>query len=468
MATRFVNVDRVTPLLLSPSLQEWLPEDHLARFVVELVEEISPVGFNVNPWGSGSDQFPPLMMSSLLIYSYITGRFSSRKIERATYDDVAVRYVTGDTHPDHDTICKFRRENGAAFSELFVQVLETAQMMNVLKRFGTVSVDGTKVLANASKHKAVSYARAGEMVERLEQDVAELIAKAENADSTPLEDGLTIPEEIARRERRIEKLKAARHQMELRAKERAETDLAKRVEDHEQRKDRGERGGRKPRIGKTDPDDKAQYNFTDPESRIMKAGNGKHFEQAYNAQSAVDIESRLIVSQSVTDQANDKQQLVPVVAGIKVPYTAETVLADSGYFSEEAIESIETDETGESTGTKVLVAVGRKSHQRPIVELEKQDVSKAAAAATDTTARTRMEERLKQPENRKQYALRKQTVEPVFGIIKEAMGFRRFSMRGKRKAQDEWSLVTCAYNIKRLFHIGVSFAPNPSLKPANA
>ena len=395
-------------------------------------------------------------MGALLIYCYVTGRFSSRQIERASYDDVAVRYITADTHPDHDTICTFRRENGAAFSDLFVRVLELAQELNVLKRFGTVSIDGTKVLANASKHKAVSYERAGEMIERLEQEVMELVAKAEKADSTPLEDGLSIPEEISRREDRIAKLKEARAQIEKRAQEKAEAELAAKLERRKKRETEGERVGRLPRLGKTEPEEKDQYNFTDPESRIMKAGNGHHFEQSYNAQAGVETVSRLVVSQSVTDEANDKKQLVPVAEGIVPLFTAETILVDSGYNSEEAVERVEQDATGEPTGTVVLAPAERIHHHRSVKDLEKAP----AEADQKNTACEPMKERMARRSNRATYKLRKETVEPVFGIIKEAMGFRRFSMRGKSKVEDEWTLVTCAYNIKRMFNIGVSFAPN--------
>lgn len=462
MPAKFVFVDRNSPMLISPDLQSWLPKDHLARFIVDLVEEVSPNGFIVNESGSGSSQFPPLMMCMLLIYCYATGRFSSRKIERATYDDVAVRFITGNTHPDHDTICTFRRRNGDAFRKLFVSVLETAQEMRVLERFGTISIDGTKIKANASKHKAVSYERAGQMILQLETEVDQLMRKAEDADSTPLDDGLSIPDEIARREARIEKLKTARKAIEQRARERAGRELQEKQERHEKRKKDGKRVRGKPKPGKSEPDPKAQYNFTDPESRIMKAGNGKHFEQCYNAQAAVDVNSRLLVAADVTDEPNDKEQLTPVIDSIDADYTPQTVLVDSGYFSAEAVDGTEQDEHGDPTGITVLAATGRKSHHRTVEDIEKPAASpaKIKTATANGMSKQVMSERLSRPENRRLYAQRKQTIEPVFGIIKEAMGFRRFSMRGKSKAKDEWSLVTAAYNIKRLFHLGVSCTPN--------
>ncbi len=221
MGPRFVNIDRDTPLLLPPNLRDWVPADHLAHFVGDAVETLDLRQAKVNARGTGDAQYPPAMMLALLIYSYATGTFSSRAIEQSTHDHVAVRMITGDTHPDHDTICTFRRENQPLLSETFVKVLQMAQQLKVLQ-FGqiTVSVDGTKVLANASKHAAVSYERAGEMTEQLELEVRQLLAKAEAADATPLQDGLSIPEEIRRRQERKAALAKARAEIEARAQAR--------------------------------------------------------------------------------------------------------------------------------------------------------------------------------------------------------------------------------------------------------
>jgi len=227
MGPRFVNVDRDTPLFLPPSLQDWVPADHLAHFVVDAVEAMDLRQVKVNSRGTGDAQYPPSMLVSLLIYSYATGTFGSRRIEQSTYDNVAVRFITGDTHPDHDTICTFRRENKALLSELFVKVLEMARELKVLKVGQiTVSVDGSKVLANASKHSAVSYERAGEMIQQLEVEVEQLLKKAEQADATPLEDGLTIPQEILRRQERKAALAKARAEIEARAQARYAAELA--------------------------------------------------------------------------------------------------------------------------------------------------------------------------------------------------------------------------------------------------
>jgi len=281
MAVRLKIVDRETPMMLPPDIREWIPKDHIVLFIIEAVALMGLKGFKVNTRGSGSEQYSPRMMLVLLIYCYATGRFSSRQIEAATYSDVIVRYICGgDLHPDHDTICTFRRNNGKVFSECFVKVLALASELGCLKKVGGISVDGTKIKANASKHSAVSYKKAGKMIQQLELEVEELIKKAEDADSIPLEDGLSIPEEIARRETRKNKLKEARKIIEERFREseqaKYEAKLKKRKEDNITKKPDPEPPG-----GKA-PEDKSQYNFTDPESRIMKAGNGKHFEQAYH------------------------------------------------------------------------------------------------------------------------------------------------------------------------------------------
>ena len=247
MATRFVTVDRDTPLLLPPDLRDWVPADHLAHFVIDAVEAIELREVRVNTRGTGDKQYPPTMLLSLLVYSYATGTFGSRRIEQTTYDNVAVRLITGDTHPDHDTICTFRRENKALVTESFVKILQLAQELKLAK-FGqvTVSIDGTKIAANASKHAAVSYARAGEQIAQLELEVAQLLAKAEQADATPLQDGLTIPEEIARRQERKAAIAKARTEIEARAHARYAADLAEHEKKMAARRAQ-ETAGKKPR-----------------------------------------------------------------------------------------------------------------------------------------------------------------------------------------------------------------------------
>jgi transposase len=412
----------------------------------------------VNERGTGDAQYPPRMMLSLLSYCYAIGTFSSRAIEQATYTDVAVRFLSGDTHPDHDTICTFRRQNKQLLAESFVQVLALAREMHLLKVGNiTVATDGTKVLANASKHAAVSYQRAGEQIELLEREVAALLQKAEDADSTPLQDGLTIPDEIARRRERLEKLQAARAVIEARARERAAAEQpayeAKQAQ-RETKKQRGEKvGGRPPQPPRETPQSKDQFNFTDAESRIMKCGSGEHYEQAYNAQASVETDSRLIVGVRVTDQPNDKEQLVPNVAAIPTAVVGAVgaVLADNGFYSESAVTTVE-----QPGGPTVYAAVEKSSHHRTVADLEHRPEPPPPAASAPVGAV--MAHRLQTKAGRALYKLRQQTVEPVFGIVKEAMGFRRFLLRGLENVQLEWTLVCLAYNLRRLHRLQVQVA----------
>jgi transposase len=409
----------------------------------------------VNTRGTGDAEYPPSMMVSLLIYCYATGVFGSRRIEQATYDNVAIRFITGDTHPDHDTICTFRRENKALLSELFVKVLEMARELKVLKVGQiTVSADGTKVLANASKHSAVSYERAGEMIQQLELEVEQLMKKAEQADATPLEEGLTIPQEILRRQERKAALAKARAEIEARAQARYAAELAehqKKMAERQARQEAGEKvGGRPPTPPNPEPDPKEQYNFTDPESRIMKAGNGPHFEQSFNAQAAVEVDSRLIVGNRVSQAPNDKQELVPTVRSIPEEAAGPigAVLTDNGFFSEKAVQQIEQNAAGEPTGTIVYAPLAKTSHHRTVEDLEKKPEPEAPPAGASVSEV--MRQRLKSGSGKALYKLRQQTVEPVFGIIKSVLGFRQFLLRGVNKVSLEWELVCLAYNFRRL------------------
>jgi transposase len=462
MAARFVIVDHDTPLLLPPDIRDWVPTDHLVHFVMDAVGQLDLQRARVNERGTGDEQYPPGMMLGLLIYSYAAGVFSSRQIERSTCENVAVRLLCADTHPDHDTICAFRRQNGGLLAESFAQVLEMAARCGVLKVGGiTVAIDGTKVLANASKHTAVSYQHAGERMRELDLEIGELLAKAEEADSKPLEDGLSIPQEVQRRHERKALLAKARAEMEARAYARAQAEQAQYEQVRAQREKKRE-DGKKPRGKEPQPPDptpgpKDQYNFTDPESRIMKAGSGEHFEQCYNAQAAVEVESRLIVGERVTNAPNDKQQLVPSFQAV-APQAGpiKEVLIDSGFFAEEAIRKIEQGEQGQPGGVRVLAAVNREPHGRSVAQLEKKDDPPPPAA--DASFVEVMAHRVATSSGRARYKLRQQTVEPAFGIIKEVLGFRRFSLRGLEKASLEWTLVRLAYNFKRLFNLGARLA----------
>ena len=458
MAARFVTIDYDTPLILPPNLRDWVPAGHLAHFILDAVEEMDLRQVRVNERGTGSEQYPPRMLLALLLYCYATGVFSSRRIEQATFDSVPVRLISGDTHPDHHTICTFRRENPALLAEAFVRVLELAQALKFLQVGQiTVAVDGTKVLANSSKHAAVSYEHAGKTIQQLELEVKELLAKAEQADSRPLEEGLTIPQEVQRRQERKAKLAAARAEIEARAKARAAAEIAEyqaKLAERAAQKEQGRKPrGPDPKIPSPQPKPSDQYNFTDPESRIMKAGNGQHFEQSYNAQAAVEVDSRLIVGDRVSSAPNDKQELVPNLAAIARPVASvAAVLIDSGFYSEAAVRVVEQTVLGQPTGTIVYAAVEKREHHRTVSDLEQKP--EPEVPGPEATPSQRMNYRLRTPEGRAKYKLRQQTVEPVFGIIKSVLGFRQFLLRGLAKVGLEWRWVCLAYNLKRLHILG--------------
>lgn len=428
MATRFVPIDRDTPLLLPPNLRDWVLDDHLVHFILDAVAALDLLWVKVNERGTGSEQYPPTMLLALLIYSYAPGNFSSRRIEQSPHDSVLVRLLTADTHPDHDTICTFRRENKALLTGSFVQVLQLAQQLKVLQvGHVTGAVDGTKTLA-----------------------------KAEQVDSAPLQDGLTIPEEIARRQERKAALEKARAEIEARARARYAAELGeheRKLAGRAARKERGEKGGgQPPQAPSPEPEAKEQDNFSDPESKIMKAGGGNHFEQSYNAQAAVEVQSRLIVGGRVSQSPNDKQELVPTMPSLVPEIGAiEAVLVDSGFYSQSAVRAVEQNAAGQPTGTKVYAALGRKSHHRSVADLGKKPEPEPppGGAGMDEV----MRHRLATTAGKQKYKLRQQTVEPVFGIIKSVLGFRGFLLRGVEKVRLKWTLVSLAYNLKRLHRL---------------
>ena len=454
MSTRFVSVDRNQPLLLPPDLHEWVPEDDLVHFVVEAVEGMDLHAFRVNVKGTGDAQYPPPMMLSLLIYCYANGVFSSRRIERATYRDIGVRYLTGDTHPDHDTICTFRRENFDAVASCFVHVLELARELKLLK-VGTVSTDGTTIKASASKNRNVRYDRAGQLVEQLELEVRALMEQAERSDRRDAIDGQSLPEEIGRRAMLKRKLEQARARIEARAKKKAEAEQAayeRKVREREQRN--GSAKGRHIKKPDPTPPAKEQENLTDPDSRLMRHNKRSPYEQAYNAQATVDADgSQLVLSSHVSQCASDRNELAPGVQGIPqsigLPHTA---LADNGYLNEEQVRILEGDD--DEPKMNVLVSVHAEAKQlrrkhdfrpRPTETKEPPKINSAFVLA--------MKAKMERDESREKYRLRKQTVEPVFGIIKKWMGFTQFLLRGHEKVTGEWQLVTLAYNVKRLWRM---------------
>ena len=444
----FRPTDRLTGFLMPPSIDEWLPQRHLARFVVEVIDGLDLTAMSKSYRGTGSASYHPAPLLGLLVYGYATGVFSSRKLERATYDSVAFRFVAANDHPDHDTIATFRRRFLKDIEALFVKVLLLAREMGVLK-MGTVALDGTKIHANASRHSALSYEHAGKIEAQLKAEVAELLAKAEAADQADIPDGISVPEELARREDRLEKLAVARAKIEARAKERYAWEMA----DHEAKlaareaktAATGKRpGGKPPQPPVEVPLPTDQINLTDEESRIMPVAGGG-FEQCYNAQAAVAADSMLIVAQDVVQAVNDKQQIGPMLNQIDtLPDElgeVDTLLADTGYFSAANVAACT------AAGIDPLIAMGRQPHHPPVSELFCDD----PLAPENPTPVEAMAHRLKTREGRDLYALRKQTPEPVFGIIKSVMGFRQFLLRGLEKVRGEWSLVTMAWNMKRMF-----------------
>ena len=446
--SNFRLIDRDTGFLLPPSVDEWLPERHLARFVVEVIEGLELRAMIGSYRSGGEAAYHPRLLLGILVYGYATGVFSSRKLERASYDSVAFRFVAAHQHPDHDTIAAFRRRFLKPIAALFVEVLHLAREMGVLK-LGTIALDGTKIHANASRHSALSYEHAGKIEAQLKAEVAKLLAKAEAADQADVPDGMSIPEELARREARLEQLAVARAKIEARAKERLARDEAKYAAKLAAREAKAEATGGKPRGKPPEPPVEGplptdQINLTDEESRIMPVAGGG-FEQCYNGQAVVAAGSLLVVAAEVVQAANDKQQLQPMLNKLAVLPGAlgnvETLLADNGYFSAANVTACA------AAGIDPLIAMGRQPHY-PSLAARFEDTPPPPENLTPVEA---MAYRLKTPDGRKLYALRKQVPEPVFGIIKSVLGFRQFLLRGLDRVQGEWSLVTMAWNMKRLF-----------------
>jgi len=447
MSGRFVSVDRDTAYLLPPSLQEWLPENHLARFVVEIVERLDLGKLTTAYCGRGSDAFHPAMMVALLFYGYATGVFSSRKLERATHDSVAFRYIAANQHPDHDTIANFRKRFLKELSALFVEILGVAQQMGVLK-LGKVSLDGTKVHANASKHSALSWEYACKIEAQLKAEVEQLMRLAEEADQADIPDGMSVPEELKRREDRLAGIAQAKAEIEACAAERYAREKAayeqKMAEREAKEKSSGRKpGGHAPAEPQPGPRPKDQVNLTDADSRIMPTSDGG-FEQSYNAQAAVDIGTMLIVEQHVSQNPNDKLEVEPALANLDalagVIGKVEALIADTGYFSSGNVDISHAHQV------EPYIASGRDAHYPPLAERLREP----EPLADDATAVDRMKHRMRTPVGREVYATRKCTVEPTFGIIKSVLGFRQFLLRGLQSVQHEWTLVCIGWNLKRL------------------
>jgi len=452
--TRFQSYDIDQHLLLPPDLREWLPEDHLAYFIQELVGELDLSEIYASYDGSkgGRPAFSPRMMVSLLLYGYCVGVASSRRIEKATYESVPFRVLAAGQHPDHDTIAEFRRRHLKALSGLFVQVLLLCQKAGLV-RLGHVALDGTKVRANASKHKAMSYGRMEEKIAELESQVQELLSKAEEVDAA--EDaqhgkgrrGDELPQELRRRQERLETIRQAKAALEAEAEAEAQRQREEKEKQAEQKQ--AESGAAAPRRPEVEPKPiqpkaKAQRNFTDPESRIMRDGATKSFEQAYNCQAAVDDKAQVITAAAVTQQANDKQQVEPLIEQLKTNLEGakpKALSADAGYFSESNVAYLEQEQID------AHLAVGRQKHGEQVSPPRGRIPSGA-------TVKNRMGRKLRTKKGRKIYGKRKGTVEPVFGQIKQARGFRQFLLRGVEAVGGEWKLICLTHNVLKLFRSG--------------
>jgi transposase len=478
MSKRFRACDLNQPFLLPPSLQDWLPEGHLARFVGEIVDglDLSPIYAAYHRKdGRGLAAYHPLLMVRLLLYGYCVGVASSRQIERRTHEDVAFRYLAADQHPDHDTIATFRQTHLQHLAGLFLQALRLCDKAGLVK-LGHVAIDGTKLQANASKHKAMSYERMTEKEQALKAEVEKLLAEAARVDAAedaqygPGKRGDELPAELARRESRLRKIAEAKAALEQEARERAVAAKAaaeaKLAEREKQEQARGKKfGGRPPQVPdpeQAQPQPKAQRNFTDPDSRIMKDGATKSFVQGFNAQAAVDETAQVIVACAITQEANDKQQLAPMLERVEqnLGRKPEKATADSGYFSEAAVADPKVQ------GVELLVAPEREKDSQDGVQETGAAVARAAAPAAEREAAAgaepakpsgaeAMRQKLSSAEGKAVYKMRKAVVEPVFGQIKERRGFRRFLFRGLKKVEAEWQIICLTHNLLKLFRAGV-------------
>lgn len=446
MTRNFKTVDYEQSLKQTVTIAECLPPEHLARFVVTVVAllDLSAVYAHYAP--RGGEPYAPEILLGLLFYGYATGVFSSRQIEKATYESIPFRFIAGGLHPDHDTLANFRQTFLAEIAELFVQVLLVAQEMGVLK-LGNISLDGSKIHADASKSKAVSYKRLLALETRLHAEVEELLALSEQADPGALPVGLDIDAEVTLRRERLGSLKQARAVLELRAEERYQAEKAAYEVQLREREEKAKRTGRTPRGRKPEPPqpgarDKDQYNFTDPESRIMKNSSNTGFDQHYNVQVAVDQESFLIVAQTLSNHVNDQHEAIPTLDAIPGALgTPKAGALDVGYFSEPNVRAMEQRQI------EPYIATGREPHHQ---SWQARWATTPTPPPADASMRVKMAYKLKTALGQAIYRLRKCTVEPVIGLVKEVLGFRQFSLRGLAAAAGEWCLVCLAFNLKRL------------------
>ena len=446
MSRKFKTADYDATLDVTVRLGDCLPPDHLARFVVDTIAQLNLAAIYVRYGSRGGQPYAPEILLALLFYGYATGVFSTRKIERATYETVPFRFIAGNLHPDHDTLATFRKTFLPELKELFVQVLLLAQVAGALK-LGNISLDGTKIHADASKSKAVSYQHLLALETHLCAEVEELFALSERVDQGEMPDGLVVSDEIAIRQARLARLAEAKAVLEARATERTALEQAEYDAKVQEREEKARRSGRPPR-GRAlkpptpGPRDKDQYNFTDPESRIMKHSSTEGFEQDYNAQIAVDQASLLIVGEALSNHPTDQQEVEPTLDSIPPELgTPNAAALDSGYFSAANIEACER------RAVDPYIATGRDPHHPSWWE---RFVQAPAPPSEDASPKVQMAYKLKTAIGQAIYRVRKCTVEPVIGIIKEVLGFRQFSLRGEQAAAGEWCLVCLAFNLKRL------------------
>ncbi len=446
MSRRFKTVDYEKSLQQTVTLAEVLSPDHLARFIVGIVAQLDLTAIYARYAPRGGEPVDPVVLLGLLFYAYATGVFSSRKIERATYESLPFRFIAGGLHPDHDTIANFRRTFLAEIKDLFVQVLLLAQERGVLQ-LGNISLDGTKIHADASKSKAVSYQRLLETVGQLRREVDQLVALGEQADPEALPDGLNIAAEIAFREGRLAHLAQAQAVLEARAAERYQTEQAEYEAKVRARAEKAQQqgrkpGGRPPTPPTPGPRDRDQYNFTDPDSRIMKNSTNKGVDQHYNAQAAVDQQSLLIVATTLSNHPNDQGEAIPTVDAIPAALgKPRSGSLDNGFFSERNIAELD------ARGIEAYIATGREPHRGSWLAWF---AAQPTPPAADASTLVQMAYKLRTAIGHAIYRLRKCTVEPVIGIVKETLGFRQFSLRGLVAAAGEWCLVCLACNLKRL------------------
>jgi transposase len=446
MSRTFKTVDYQATLEVSVRLGDCVPPDHLARFVVDTITQLDLSALYARYGSRGGEPYAPEPLLGLLFYGYATGVFSARKIERATDESAPFRFIAGNRHPDHDTLAHFRTSFLSELKGLFVEILLIARLAGVLQ-LGRISFDGTKIHADASKSNAVSYQRLLEIEQQLQAEVEEWFALGERAEHADLPDGLVISDEIALRTARLARLAEAKAVLEARAKERhaleqAEYDAKMREREAKAAKSGRKPGGRPPQPPTAGPRAKDQYNFTDPDSRVMKNSTNQGFDQDYNAQVAVDQASFLIVGQSLSNHPNDQAEAQPTLESISSQLGQPGAAAlDNGFFSATNIELFQ------SRGIDPYIATGRDAHHQ---SWQARFADQPAPPPQDASPQVQMAYKLKTALGKAIYAARKCTVEPVIGIIKAVLGFRQFSLRGAEAVAGEWCLVCLAFNLKRL------------------